>query len=287
MPQDKGTRSDRDLGARSEPETPEHHRAGEALARATGDFVAPWRRSPTPVALLWPFWSSLIVLSAAILICVGLTLDPMVARAAATLDPRVIGFFQIITQMGKSNWLFALSVMALLLAFYGRGRSGQLRERAAWCVVAARAFYLLAVLSFSGIASQLIKHLVGRARPRLIDAVGPYHFDLFSLRSVLASFPSGHTTTVFAIFGALTLLSPRFGPAFLLLALPVAASRIIVGAHYPSDVGGGIVLGLASALLVARLFARRRIAFTLAPDALAPKARGGAVLARALRRPGQ
>ena len=95
-----------------------------------------------------------------------------------------------------------------------RGASGPRRAalRAAWGLVASYALYFLAVQAVSGIVSQVVKHLVGRARPRLIEIAGPFHFDLFSLKAVLASFPSGHTTTVFAACGALSLLSPRLGP---------------------------------------------------------------------------
>jgi membrane-associated phospholipid phosphatase len=56
--------------------------------------------------------------------------------------------------------------------------------------------------------------------------------------------------------------------------LPVAASRLIIGAHYPSDVLGGVFLGLGSALAVARIFARRKIAFTLKGENVLPEARG-------------
>lgn len=250
---------------------------GVAIA-AWLDLAAHWRRAPSPVAMLWPLWAALALLALATLLFVGAFFDVSFARAAAKLDPSLVVFFDYVTQAGKSNWLFALSILLIAYGLYRREQAVDLRTRAVGGVLASRAFYFFAVLAFSGIASQIVKHLVGRARPRLIDVYGPFHFDLFSLKAVLASFPSGHTTTMFATFGALTLLAPRVGPLFLLLAVPVAASRIIVGAHYPSDVCGGLFLGLASALIVARIFARRRIAFTLARDDLLPEARGGRAL---------
>ncbi|MCI4678007.1 phosphatase PAP2 family protein [Rhodoblastus acidophilus] len=255
---------------------------GDTAARAWRDLAGHWRRPLAPVAMFWPFWCGLAFLAVTILICVGLVADETVARAAERLDPGLVALFGVVTQAGKSNWLFALSLLAIAFALYRREGAAGARRRAAWGLIASRAFYFLTVMAFSGIASQVIKHIVGRARPYLIDSVGPFHFDPFSFKAVLASFPSGHTTTMFAAFGALALLSPRFGAGFLLLALPVAASRIVVGAHYPSDVCGGLFLGVASALIVARIFARRRIAFTVTPEALLPRPRGGGLIVEEL-----
>jgi undecaprenyl-diphosphatase len=254
----------------------------DEAVRAARDVAAHWRRPASPVVRLWPLWSALATLALSVLLFVGVYFDVCIARAAAKLDPGLVFFFDYVTQAGKSNWLFALSVLTVLFALYRRAQADRARLRAAWGVIASRGLYIFAVLAVSGLASQAIKHLVGRARPRLIDLNGSFHFDMFSLKAVLASFPSGHTTTVFAVFGALSLLSPRLGIASLLLAIPVAASRIIVGAHYPSDVGGGVILGLASAVIVARVFARRNIAFTLAPEALLPRPRGKGLIAKLL-----
>ena len=250
--------------------------AGDAGAarRAWRDLAAHWRRPLAPAAALWPLWIALAVLAASALIPIGLALDEKTARAALRLDPDFIHVFGAISQAGKSHWLFALSLLAVAVGLFLRDKAKGSRRRAAWGLVASRGFYFFAVMAFSGIAVQIVKHVVGRARPYLIDLDGPFHFDFFSLKAVEASFPSGHTTTVFAALAALTLLWPRVGPAFLIVALPVAASRIILGAHYVSDVAGGACLGLASALVVARIFARRRIAFTLAPDAIVPRPRG-------------
>jgi len=70
-------------------------------------------------------------------------------------------------------------------------------------------------------------------------------------------FPSMHTATAFALAGALS-LTCRWTlalPAFLFAAL-IGWSRICLGLHFPSDVGAGILTGLTSTAIAARLLSR-------------------------------
>src|SRR5262249_24743258 len=124
-----------------------------------------------------------------------------------------------------------------------------------------RATFVFATTLVSGLFSQILKHLFGRARPSLMEIVGPYHFDAFSISARYASFPSGHTVTAFAVALALAWFAPRLRwPLFALAAL-IGVSRIGVGAHYLSDVLAGAALGLGSTLLMRRMCGLRRIAF--------------------------
>jgi membrane-associated phospholipid phosphatase len=50
------------------------------------------------------------------------------------------------------------------------------------------------------------------------------------------------------------------------LAALIAISRVIIGAHYPSDVVGGAVLGTLGAYAVRNFFAERRWVFRVRPD---------------------
>jgi undecaprenyl-diphosphatase len=64
------------------------------------------------------------------------------------------------------------------------------------------------------------------------------------------SFPSGHTITAFAIAVSLGLYYPALLVGLVFCALSVAASRVILGLHYLSDVLVGIVIGAAIGAIV-------------------------------------
>ena len=81
-----------------------------------------------------------------------------------------------------------------------------------------------------------------------------------------ASMPSGHATTAFAAMVAVALLWPRLRIPVLVYALLIAASRVMLDAHYLSDVLAGAVAGAAGALLVRDWFAARRLGFVIAAD---------------------
>ncbi len=68
-----------------------------------------------------------------------------------------------------------------------------------------------------------------------------------------ASFPSDHASATFAIAFAVLQLDALGGAVFLVFALVISVGRLFIGAHYPGDVGAGFLVGLASALVVARL----------------------------------
>jgi undecaprenyl-diphosphatase len=71
-----------------------------------------------------------------------------------------------------------------------------------------------------------------------------------------ASFPSDHTTVSFAIAFAVLAFDVATGVIFLVIALIIAVGRLFIGAHYPGDVGAGIVVGLLAAGVVVRLLPR-------------------------------
>ena len=68
------------------------------------------------------------------------------------------------------------------------------------------------------------------------------------------SFPSGHTITAFAIAISLGFFYPELRTPLLFVAASVAASRIVLGMHFLSDVVVGAMIGTGLAILSHHLF---------------------------------
>src|SRR5439155_12773754 len=107
---------------------------------------------------------------------------------------------------------------------------------------------LFAAIAVSGILVDLLKVIVGRPRPKLLFSAGNYEFSWIGLSADHWSFPSGHAATAAALAAALWCLWPQPVLLYIVGAALVAISRVVVGAHYLSDVVMGGVIGV----LVAR-----------------------------------
>jgi undecaprenyl-diphosphatase len=99
------------------------------------------------------------------------------------------------------------------------------------------------------LVNQAIAHLWERPRPFTSHAALTH---VLSARTTDPSFPSDHAAAAFAIAFAVLVFSRRAGWLFLAAATLIALSRVALGMHYPSDVVAGMLVGLASALLVTR-----------------------------------
>jgi undecaprenyl-diphosphatase len=110
-------------------------------------------------------------------------------------------------------------------------------------------------ITTAGALDQVVKNLTCRARPSA-EGAGAFlsSFPCFPAPYELASFPSGHATTAFALATLLSLWYPRWTGGFLALAIVVGWSRVVLGSHFPSDVLAGAVLGCTVVLGLSRVW---------------------------------
>lgn len=115
---------------------------------------------------------------------------------------------------------------------------------------------MIGATACGGLAVDVVKLLVDRARPRAID-VAAQSSALATFGVVPAtgshsdanSFPSGHAAVACGLLAALAWRYPRGRWLFMLFAASAALQRVATAAHYPSDVCLGAALGLVGAAI--------------------------------------
>jgi undecaprenyl-diphosphatase len=235
------------------------------LVAWTAALVRPPRWSRQAAHSLAPAWKRLAfpgVIAAMAVAAAMLWLDGYVT-VPANLPSWVIGIFDEISDFGRSGWIliplgaFILALAAAISPVLDRA------SRAVLAAVVVRCGFVFVAVGVPGLAATILKRLIGRVRP---SYQGPFAYEPFSWRSDYASLPSGHSTTAFAALVAIGMIFPRLRPVLWLYALLIALSRVVVTAHYPSDVIAGAAFGAFGAILVRDWFAARRLGFHVGPD---------------------
>lgn len=154
--------------------------------------------------------------------------------------------WKMVTKAGQSEW-YLVGGLALFAWFRNRDRQ-----------LGMKGLFLFTTVAASGLAADLIKVTVCRARPKLLLQQGLYGFDLFgwSLEHAWQSFPSGHSATALSAALSLSLMLPRFRPVFITAGVLVAVSRVVLCQHYLSDIVAGSALGVVTVVLLQPRFFR-------------------------------
>lgn len=245
----------------------QHWRDRSVASSRTSDTLP----ARTVVALLDPASpGSRALLFGAVLLLVagclffGVLVDVLSNGPLVQLDLAVFHFLQglrtesvdrlmiTITEMGSVGVLLPLVIaVALWLAW-----------RRSWRTMG----YWMAVTVVAEVLVQLIKITMGRHRPMDLY-VGVERF----------SFPSGHAVLSTVILGfAAFLMSKKqsrrarllIGAATAITVTLIAFSRVYLGAHWLSDVIGGVSLGVAWVALAAMLYTHREVEEAFRPRAL-------------------
>ncbi len=185
-------------------------------------------------------------------------IDLPLAEAMKQLDAGIVDIFRKITKAGDSKYY--LIPLALVLPFILAARQailpGSVRRILSW--LAGAVSFIFAAVAAGGLLINLLKIIIGRARPKLWFNEGIYGFAPFTLAdSSYHSFPSGHSNTIVCFALALSFFVPRWRVFLVLVAFTVALSRVIITAHFLSDILVGGLLGLATTYWLRDVYARR------------------------------
>ncbi len=151
-------------------------------------------------------------------------------------------FFEIVTFFGRAELYLIPSLLVYLI--YRKKET-----------IKRYAFFVFSSVALSGIAVNILKIIFARYRPKMLFSENLYGFSWFDIGYNLASFPSGHTTIAFAAMVSLSFVWSKFRYIFLSIAALIGFSRIVLGAHYLSDVLAGALLGsITSYIIYKKLF---------------------------------
>jgi undecaprenyl-diphosphatase len=155
-------------------------------------------------------------------------------------SPGLVRVLKVVTALGSTLFLTTLVVVAAVALL----RAGRRRTTV----------FLISTSIATGLLIRLVKSLVSRDRPSLVEPVAT---------AAGKSFPSGHARGATAVYGALLIaFAPRLSPrgrriavaGYLVLVAAIAFTRLALGVHYITDVVAGFVLGCAWLALAVAAF---------------------------------
>ena len=172
---------------------------------------------------------------------------------------------RILTDFGKDEYVLAvLGVLLIAIALVSPALRGI--QRSLLLGLGTRLQFLFCAVAFSNLVTEVLKYCVGRGRPFVGGEANAFHFSHFAGNPAYYSFPSGHATTAFALALAVSAVWPQARVAMAVYALIIAASRLVLLAHHPSDVVAGAMVGIVGAMFVRYWFAARRLGFAIQRD---------------------
>lgn len=146
----------------------------------------------------------------------------------------------VLTTLGK--WTIYVLLFSLAGLFFRFVNKNPKYEKNSW--------FLLACIVLPNLLGLILKVSLSRARPELLFSNNLYGLYWFKMDYLYWSLPSGHAITITALSAGLGVLLPRFYSLFLLIALLVATSRVLLYHHYLSDV----LLGFYLSIMVVGVF---------------------------------
>lgn len=176
-------------------------------------------------------------------------LDKPAAYWCRSLDGNIVAVFEFLTKFGISTWYLVSSFLLFLIFRYVNKKE----------LHSVKALFVFLSIGGAGILANVLKVIFGRYRPHMLFDQNLYGFGFWGFGYDYASFPSGHATTVAALAFSLYVIWPRYKYVYLLLAIPVIFSRVILGSHFPTDVVFGSYLAIVATTYLKFLFERKGV----------------------------
>ncbi|NGM61193.1 phosphatase PAP2 family protein [Sphingobacterium sp. SGG-5] len=200
---------------------------------------------PEPMTFRQLFWNFRFVLLALLLvelvcgyISIQYTQVEQFRMVNAVYHAWADEFFRYYTNIGDGLFII---IVGLLLVF----------ARYKYAILTITSFLL------SGLVAQIIKRSMKMPRPGSVFKDDPSWYTLpdYHIHGNY-SFPSGHTTSIFALMMVLYYVFPsqRKNPLFFILACLAGYSRVYLSQHWPGDVYIGALVGTVTTLVVIYAF---------------------------------
>jgi membrane-associated phospholipid phosphatase len=185
--------------------------------------------------------------------------DHSVAEAAQAIPSEYQRVFFLIGSLGQAVFYLVLGPSVYVALCWAAAQARFSVHAESLRLWRRRVQYLVSSVLISGVLTDLLKVLCGRPRPHFYLEHGLDSFMFLCTSASMWSFPSGHATTIFAAMTVCYFLDPRRGYLWFSLATLVSISRVLVGAHFPSDILAGAFLGTVTSILLRDYFRHRHL----------------------------
>jgi membrane-associated phospholipid phosphatase len=215
-------------------------------------------------------WRQLISLNGIGLVAILVLMVGFDANEIAMMPARgtpSLWWVRILTDFGKDAYVLSLLgaavvAVALIAPLWPQASRARLFD------LGTHVQYVFLAVLVPIACTQILKWGIGRGRPFVGGKANAFNFQPFNGTEAYSSLPSSHVVTSFALAFAVAAVWPRLTVPMYLYALAIAASRLVLLAHHPSDVIAGALVGISGALVVRYWFAARQLGFAIGPGGL-------------------
>jgi len=259
---------DKKLKAMQDQRSPTLRSLGDGIAAGIG-----WlRRKPRAYAasiLRWPVpeqWIAIAVLTTGAAIVSMFLFDGAATLNSKRIPQSLIDAVNWFTDFGRSGWfLIPSALMVGVCALVGMSSKLTRMQHGVLAALAVRAQFVFIAIAIPGLIGAVLKRLIGRARPLMIDwhIPHPFSYSPFNNRGAFHSMPSGHAITAVCAAIILGAMWPKARPYLWIYAVAICMSRVILLSHHVSDVLMGALVGGFFAILIRDSFAARGLVFSI------------------------